>query len=228
LLLHPHPRDHWSAVDEFDRQLTVLSRLGLPELTGVSAREFKDSLVPLREAVEGLPAGGSRADDRKAFIVVPSLRGRSAASLVPLMHLAGSDRPGILDRNHGDQGLAPYAPVSELEVPVDEPYLLVDLDRGDEFCGVRPRDAVVSIGAAGRTPLTITEGIIAQLVEPALLQRNRCFMLAGSRRGDKRVPALWISEGAPKLGWCWEGNPHSWLGTASAAARLTRVAAPSR
>ena len=44
-------------------------------------------------------------------------------------------------------------------------------------------------------------------------------MLAGSRCGDRRVPALWISEGAPKLGWCWAGNPHTWLGTASAGSR---------
>ena len=27
---------------------------------------------------------------------------------------------------------------------------------------------------------------------------------------------MWISERAPKLGWCWDGNPHTWLGTASA------------
>jgi hypothetical protein len=34
------------------------------------------------------------------------------------------------------------------------------------------------------------------------------------------VPALWIADRAPKLGWCWDGNPHTWLGTASAAHRL--------
>jgi hypothetical protein len=30
---------------------------------------------------------------------------------------------------------------------------------------------------------------------------------------------MWISERAPKLGWCWDGNPHDWLGVASAAGR---------
>ncbi|WFF07707.1 DUF5701 family protein [Micromonospora sp. WMMD1076] len=30
------------------------------------------------------------------------------------------------------------------------------------------------------------------------------------------MPALWISQGAPKLGWCWFGNPHTWLGSATA------------
>jgi len=49
--------------------------------------------------------------------------------------------------------------------------------------------------------------------------KNHCFMLMGSRRGDLRVPALWISEKAPKLGWCYDGNPHTWLGIASAESR---------
>ena len=120
--------------------------------------------------------------------------------------------------------MAPYSDLPDLGVPPDEPYLLVDVERGEEFCDVRPGDAVAEIAGRGRTPLTILEGIILQLVRPDLLEKNRCFMLAGSRRGDRRVPALWISGGAPKLGWCWEGNPHSWLGTASAAER--RVARP--
>ena len=57
---------------------------------------------------------------------------------------------------------------------------------------------------------------------PEVLEKNKCFMLAGSRARarDRRVPALWISERAPKLGWCWDGNPHTWLGTASAGGRL--------
>ncbi|WP_238695248.1 DUF5701 family protein [Ornithinimicrobium flavum] len=46
---------------------------------------------------------------------------------------------------------------------------------------------------------------------------------------DTRVPALWISNGtgrdgqerkdAPKVGWCWAGNHHTWLGIASVAGR---------
>jgi hypothetical protein len=53
-----------------------------------------------------------------------------------------------------------------------------------------------------------------------MLRKNKCFSLLASRCGDKRVPAIWISGKAPKLGWCWAGNPHSWLGSASAGARL--------
>ena len=76
-------------------------------------------------------------------------------------------------------------------------------------------DATRTIRERGRTPLTIDEGIALVTQVPQALEKNKCFMLAGSRRHDRRVPALWISERAPKLGWCWDGNPHTWLGTAS-------------
>ena len=48
-------------------------------------------------------------------------------------------------------------------------------------------------------------------------------------RLDARTPAIWISggtgrdgaasKGAPKVGWCWAGNRHTWLGFASASSR---------
>ena len=81
---------------------------------------------------------------------------------------------------------------------------------------MRPADAMPVIRSRGRTPLTIDEGIAVVTHAPHLLEKNKCFMLSGSRRNDRRVPALWISERAPKLGWCWDGNPHTWLGVASA------------
>jgi len=47
-------------------------------------------------------------------------------------------------------------------------------------------------------------------------------------RLDARTPAIWISGGtgrdgrenrdAPKVGWCWAGNRHTWLGFASTGA----------
>ncbi len=61
------------------------------------------------------------------------------------------------------------------------------------------------------------------LQQPAALERNHCFMTIGPRLRkangalDARTPALWISNGtgrdgrerrdAPKVGWCWAGNP---------------------
>jgi hypothetical protein len=139
---------------------------------------------------------------------------------VPLLRLAeGGERPGVLDPNHGEGGLAPYRPVPEVALPHPTAYLLLDVDRGDAFRGVAPDEALTTAGNRGRTPLTIEEGIALVTHAPHLLERNHCFSLAGSRRGDRRVPALWISAGAPKLGWCWAGNPHDWLGLATAASR---------
>ena len=89
---------------------------------------------------------------------------------------------------------------------------------------MRPEEALPVILRRGRTPLTIEEGIAVVTHAPHVLERNRCFMLSGSRRGDRRVPAMWISAGAPKLGWCWDGNPHGWLGVASAAGRVSAPA----
>jgi hypothetical protein len=142
---------------------------------------------------------------------------------VPLLRLWGprgaGSKPGRVDRHHGEGGLADYRPVPDCVAPAAA-YLLLDVERGEEFCGVTPEDATRTIRSRGRTPLTIEEGVALVTQFPRTLERNRCFMLAGSRRPDRRVPALWISERAPKLGWCWEGNPHNWLGTASAARRV--------
>ena len=214
-------------MSEFDRQIETLIRQGAQALSGLDEQFFRARLEPLRASALKLektrPEAFNVSDSGDLtswpFIVVPPPSSLDAEHLVPLMTLAGGSRTGVLDRNHGNDGLASYRPLPELQVPADEPYLLVDVDRGEEFCGVRPGDAVKTITGRHRSPITILEGIVLQLVRPELLQPNRCFMLAGSRRGDKRVPALWISAKAPKLGWCWEGNPHTWLGTASARER---------
>jgi Family of unknown function (DUF5701) len=157
------------------------------------------------------------------FVLVVTRELVSPYDAVPLLHLAGSTRPGRVDKNHSDGDLAGYHPVEGCEPP-GSTYLLLDVERGEEFCDVRPEDATETIRERGRTPITIDEGIALVTQVPPVLEKNKCFMLAGSRRagieGDRRVPALWISERAPKLGWCWDGNPHTWLGTASAARRV--------
>ncbi len=87
-----------------------------------------------------------------------------------------------------------------------------------------PEAALPTLAGRGRTPLTVAEGVALITQFPALLEHNKCFSLAGSRADDRRVPALWISKRSPKLGWCWAGAPHTWLGVASAG---RRVGAPS-
>jgi hypothetical protein len=201
----------------FPAQVDRLVTLGYPELAGLDAAAFRELLAPLEPLA---PAAGPEVSGRLPFVLVVTRKLVDPYATVPLLRLAGGSRPGVVDRNHRPGDLATYDPLPELGVPDREAYLLLDVDRGEEFCGVRPADALPVIAGRGRTPLTIDEGIAVITQAPQLLERNKCFMLSGSRRHDRRVPAVWISDRAPKLGWCWDGNPHTWLGVASAATRL--------
>jgi hypothetical protein len=203
---------------DLDTQLDRLVELGYPALAGLDEAAFRAVVEPLRGLAAALPTTVPAAG-RAPFVLVVTRDLVKPEDTVPLLHLEGSSKPGRVDRNHAEGDLAAYHPLPELGVPRAPAYLLVDVDRGEEFCGVRPEAALPVIRERGRTPLTIDEGIAVVTHAPHLLEKNKCFMLSGSRRNDRRVPALWISERAPKLGWCWDGNPHDWLGVASAAAR---------
>jgi len=192
--------------DQTDR----LVALGYPALAGLDDKAFRAVVSPLAPVADGLDG---------PFVLVVTRDLVRPEDTVPLLTLADSAKPGRVDRNHGEGDLATYHPLADLGVPAGPAYLLTGVERGEEFCGVRPEDALPVIRSRGRTPLTIDEGIAVVTQEPGLLEKNKCFMLSGSRRHDRRVPALWISERAPKLGWCWDGNPHDWLGVASAAHR---------
>jgi hypothetical protein len=179
---------------------------------GRSARELEATLVDLVDRVAGIATAPGRS-----VLVVPDV---DPSVLVRELRLTGSARPGTVDPNHGPEGLAPYGPRADLDLPAAPAYVALGVERGDGYRGRPPSEALADVAARGRSPLTIAEGLAAVLVEPMLLERNHCFSLAGSTRGDRRVPAVWISAGAPKLGWCWAGNPHDWLGLASCAARV--------
>ncbi len=138
--------------------------------------------------------------------------------LITRLYLVDGRRPGIFDRNFEDPDR--YRPVAD-GVPRDRPYLIHGFEPGVEYLNVAPREAMPQVLARGRFPMTIEEGLAVFASDPACLQRNKCFSLAGSTRGDKRVPALWISNHAPKLGWCFAGAPHTWLGLGSIAGRMT-------
>jgi len=144
----------------------------------------------------------SELRDRHRAVAAIEWRGKRATSML---------EAGDLDRFEAIEGL---------NLPDADSYELVDVDTGIDLRNVTPDDALPRILEAGRSPLTVEEGIALIAQHPEALGRNAGFSLLGSRCGDKRVPALWISKGAPKLGWCWAGNPHTWLGSASCAARL--------
>ena len=157
------------------------------------------------------------------------------STLAPLLRHAGKPGFVVTDMEDVDR----FQPISAAETPAAALYLVLGLDRGDHLADWSPVEALPAILAAGRTPLTLAEGIQWVLHQPEALDRNRCFMTIGSRLSrsngmlDARTPAIWISNGtgrdgaerrhAPKVGWCWAGNRHTWLGFASATERRTSL-----
>jgi len=200
---------------ELDRQREVLVELDYPALTGMSLAELQKAVDALREPLQARVHGECRPQaDRAPFILVVNRALAPVSQRVPLLSLAS--RRGNLSRHLAD--VDTFRP--QVELPSAPVYALVDVERGDEFLGSRPAEAGPVIAARGRSLLTIEEGISYLHACPEALEKNKCFHLGASRTTDRRVPALWISERAPHLGWCWENNHHTWLGVASCAERL--------
>ncbi|MGC5018940.1 DUF5701 family protein [Micromonospora sp. DT47] len=207
----------FDAGTEFDRQVATLIRLGYPNLAGLAEEQFTELVTPLRAtAVAGAAELAPPTEARVPFLLVITRELVPVEARLGLTTLPGKRKPGFLDRHYAEGDLATFDPIKELEVPAGPAYLLFDVDRGEETLNLAPSAAMEVITAQDRLPLSIDEGLAFITLHPAALAKNRCFSLVGSRCGDKRVPALWISQGAPKLGWCWWGNPHTWLGSASA------------
>jgi hypothetical protein len=197
-------------------QLDRLIELGLPGLAGAGESVLADSIGDLAE------------ETGVVLAVHPSLVPPSR--LVTLLDRDG--RPGFVVGDMTD--VNQFTPVPEIRVPDRPLYLLHDPDRGDHLRNSTPGEAAPTITAAGRSPMTINEGISWLLQEPERLQPIHCFMTIASRKPkgnglDARTPAIWISggtgrdgktnKGAPKVGWCWAGNRHTWLGFATVRAR---------
>lgn len=193
-------------------QARRLVELGVHDLAGVSEAQLLE-LASLRGAHGGL-----------VVTLAP------ASALTGLLRLDG--KPGFAAVELTD--IDDFAPIDEAARPHGV-YVVDGLDRGDALRDRTPAECLPVIVAAGRSPLTLEEGLHWVIQDPAVLERNHCFMMIGSRLRkptggfDARTPALWISNGtgpdgrdrsgAPKLGWCWWGNRHSWLGIASCASR---------
>jgi hypothetical protein len=172
----------------------------------------------------------SRTDADDALLVVHPDR-VPASVLAQFLRHRGKSGFVVEDMADVDQ----FRPIDTSAPPRSPLYLVNDINRGDDMTNWSPDEALLTITAAARTPLTLVEGIHWLLQQPEALARSHCFMTIGSRLQrpdgtlDPRTPALWISNGtgrdggarrnAPKVGWCWPGNRHTWLGFASAARR---------
>ena len=114
-----------------------------------------------------------------------------------------------------------FKTIDSVHVVNNPVYLLINIDRGKKNINMPPNQAIKMILEEKRSPLTIDEGVALVTQFPEFLLKNNCFSLLASRhKADKRVPAIWINaHKQPNLGWCWDGNPHTWLGSASGLER---------
>lgn len=230
------------ALPTLSAQAERLIELGVHELAGLSVgelRTFADSAEAAKSAEvpvgsdsdtdsdTGGDTGGDSEGDGALLAIHPDLV--PASALAPLLRRNGKPGFVVIDMPDVD-GFAPCG----VELPDTRLYLVTGLDRGDHMANWSPDEALLTT-KEDRTLLLLTEGIHWVLQQPEVLERNHCFMTIGSRLRkangtlDARTPAIWISNGtgrdgrerrdAPKVGWCWWGNRHTWLGFASATSR---------
>ena len=196
---------------DLDRQLQVLVSAGYPALAGLDDDTFRSLAEPLRPR---LPDTGFVLATAPGLVPAERLIERTS-----LTSASGrSSKTGFTSMP--DEDVRRFVPTDDVQLPDAALYLLCDVDTGAATLGVRPDDALPDILASGRSPLTLEEGLAVVTQHPTWLREHNCFELLGSRCGDKRVTGLWISKGAPRLGWCWGGNPHTWLGMATVAVRV--------
>lgn len=204
---------------EFDKQVENLILKHYPDAAGLNITEFRKLLEPLKEKVNELqPSERDIENGYLPFVIVIK------STLIP------TEKAMSIVSKDGKNGITKLFPLQpddfqildSIEIPASDVYLLVDIDRGGEYRNIRPEDALKDITAKNRSALTIDEGIAILTHFPEFLIKNNCFSLLASRHpGDQRVPALWINgEKHPNLGWCWDRNPHTWLGSASCQKRV--------
>jgi hypothetical protein len=202
---------------EFARQVDTLLTRGYPELARLDEEAFLRHLEPLQQSLPRLPA---RSDEgRVDFVIVVTGELVRPHEAVQLVELRG--KRGFTSMEGAD--LERFTSIAGVEAPRGPAYLVVDVDTGPDALNVTPDAALETIVRAGRSPLTIAEGVALVTHFPDLLEKRNAFSILGSRCGDRRVTAIWLSGGRPRLGWCWAGNPHSWLGSASCGARISQL-----
>lgn len=199
---------------DFTRQVQRLIEAGYPAAADMTDEQFAAQIEPLRARADELT---QQTDGPAGFILVVSSGLVPAAKAMSQIEIDG--RSGYVGMD-GAKPLEEFVPIPGLDVPAGPAYLVVDVETGRATRDVTPTDALRHILSRDRSPLTIDEGIALLTQVPDVLTRHNAYSLLGSRAGDKRVPAIWLSFSAPRLGWCWAGNPHSWLGSASCARRI--------
>ena len=151
----------FDAAQTFRDQTDRLVELGYPALAGLDEADVPRSRRTTGEA-RRRPAPSTWTPHRARRRSSSSSPATWSGPRTPCRcyRLAGGSKPGRVDRNHrrGRPGRATTrCPSSGCRTR--RRTCCSGIERGEEFCGVRPEDALPVITGRGRTPLTIDEGI---------------------------------------------------------------------
>ena len=161
------------ALPDLTTQARRLVELGLGRLAGLPDSAIHDAVASVE------------VDDA---LLVPGPALVTPSALAPLVNRA--DKPGfvVVDMTDLDQ----FGPIPGVDLPDTPFYLISGLDRGDEMANWSPDEALPAITGAGRTPLTVSEGI-ASFNEVFFLNKIRNRGLSRDLSGRR--------------GWTWPHSP---------------------
>lgn len=195
------------ASQEIQQQLDRIVALGYPDVADMSESAFRALARPLIEALEHSDLGTN-------ILLVPTRELVTPESLIA--------RTSI-NRMAGFSTLPPrditsFVPQDGFEPPEGPFYLAIDPHTGTSYINREPDVARKLIDSDERLPLTLEEGLALATQWPDRIIENG-FNLLGSRSTDGRVPSIWMSQNAPRLGAVWPNSRHTWLGNAYCQSR---------
>ena len=183
------------ASEEAQKQLDRIVALGYPDVADMSAAAFRSLARPLIRALEDC---GDEAGLGTQILLVPTRELVTPESLIARTSINRMDG---------------------FEPPEGPFYLVIEPHTGTCYINREPDVARKLIDSDERLPLTLEEGLAIATQHPEWLLEKNGFNLLGSRSADGRVPSIWMSQNAPRLGAVWPNSRHTWLGNAYCMAR---------
>ena len=196
------------ASEEAARQLDRIVALGYADVADMSEDAFRALAQPLIAALEHSDLGGD-------ILLIPTRELVSPESLIArtsINRMAGFTTMPPRD-------IASFLPHDGFTPPEGPFYLVVEPHTGTCYINREPDVVRKLIDSDERLPLTLEEGLAIATQHPEWLLEKNGFNLLGSRSADGRVPSIWMSQNAPRLGAVWPNSRHTWLGNAYCMAR---------
>ena len=184
------------ASEEASRQLDRIVALGYADVADMSEDAFRALAQPLIAALEHSDLGGD-------ILLIPTRELVSPESLIArtsINRMAGFTTMPPRD-------IASFLPQDGFTPPEGPFYLVVEPHTGTCYINREPDVARKLIDSDERLPLTLEEGLAIATQHPEWLLEKNGFNLLGSRSADGRVPSIWMSQNAPRLGAVWPNSP---------------------